>query len=460
MWPAVIANVIAGYISGLVHKRFGVKRINMRVAFLTALVAELILKALVIGLSKPFSAAWELEKIIAVPTTIANCLGVCLFVYIVRDIFHEHEMTLARSAHQVMRVMRETSGLLRTGLNEENASKVADIIYSEFRAAAVAVTDTTKVLAFVGLGSDHHVAGGPIITDAANRVIKTGQTVIGNSKEEVGCPHKNCELTAVADTPLIVTKKIKGSIKLFKTNNETISPYEAEVIQGIADFLSFQLTQAALDEKEILLARAEYSLLKAQVNPHFLFNTLGTIRALARTEPETARKLIKDLSDFLRKALNRSEEITVLREELEIVRNYLSIEKARFGNRIQVFELIPEVLLEHPIPVFSLQPLVENAVKHGLSRKKEGGLIRISAWQDNKDYFVEIEDDGVGIAHDKLPGLTKSDHRVSSDEGAGIGIINVHRRMQKISGEQYGLTISSQQGQGTKVIVHLPIKQV
>ncbi|EAX48801.1 signal transduction histidine kinase, LytS [Thermosinus carboxydivorans Nor1] len=444
MWAAVLANIVAGCISGLVHKKCGAQRINLKVALATALLCEIVLKVLVLTLSKPFSAAWELEKVIALPTITANSLAVGLFIYIVRDVFAEQEKAQARSAQQAIRMLQQTSGFMHKGLNNDTAGNVAQIIYRETNAAAVAITDTEKVLAFVGAGADHHRPGQPILTGATKQAIKDRRTIIINNKNEVGCPDKGCQLTAVVAVPLIVSDELVGSIKLYKSGNEVISSYEAELIRGIADFLSLQLAQRKLVEQQMLLAQAEYNMLKAQINPHFLFNTLGTIRAMTRIDPSAARALIKDLSDFLRKVLNREEEIISLREELETVRTYVRIQCERFQDRLRFFEHIPEELLDCRVPVFSLQPLVENAVKHGVSPKKTGGTVVLRAWKDQDDLCIAVEDDGVGFSAAKR------------ETSGGIGLYNVHKRLQILYGNRYGLRIESAEKEGTRVIIRLP----
>jgi LytS/YehU family sensor histidine kinase len=457
MPAAVMANMIAGCIGGIAYKKYGPRQLNLQIAFVASFLSELVLKFLVIVLSEPMQAAIELERVIALPTIAANSLGVMLFIYIVRDVFKEQERVQAESAQQAMRVITQTSNLLKDGLTVDAAVEAAKIIFHETKPAAVAITDGFSVLAFVGQGEDHHFAGTPIMTETTKQVVRTRQTVIANTRESVGCPHQDCPLTAVVDTPMIVDNKLQGTIKLYKANNEIISPYEAELIQGIADFLSLQLMQHKLDEQAKLLAQAEYNMLKAQVNPHFLFNTLGTIRALARSDAETTRALIKNLSDMLRKTLNREREIVSLDEEMETVRSYVNIEKARFGSRVMVYEHIPPNLLRHPVPVFSIQPLVENAIRHGLSPKIGGGTIKIEARYDQETLYLTVSDNGVGISPDKLSAIAGQAALHQSGDGAGIGVHNVHSRLQKIYGKNHGLTIASELGQGTSVTITLPL---
>lgn len=456
MWAAILSNVLVGYLSGLVFQRYGPRRINVKIAIITGVCGEVILKILILVLSKPFVAAWEFEKMIAIPTLVANSLSVGLFIYIVRDVFNDQEKFQARSAQQAMRVIRKSSSLLRRGLTEEAAEKLAHDLYYELRPAAVAITDATKVLAFLGCGSDHHVKGSLILTAATALSKERGKTVIAKDKSGIGCPHSNCLLTAAVDAPLIINNEFMGSIKIYKTNKEPVLPYEIELIQGIADFLSLQLAYFKMDEQARLLAQAEYNILKAQINPHFLFNTLATIHSLIRSQPETARVLLKDLSDLLRKTLAHNREFITIKEEMETVFRYTRLEKARFGDRIKVIQIIPQEILEHSIPIFTIQPIVENAIKHGLSNKKAGGMVSIRAWHDEYTIFIEVADDGVGIAREKLEHLLTDDLLPIEASSTGIGIRNVNNRLNRIYEGKGGLQITSNEGMGTRVEIFLP----
>lgn len=456
MWTAVIANIVIGLFAGMVNRIYGQKRITIKIAFLTALMSELILKTMIVTLSKPFEKAWELEKTIAIPTTIANTLGVVLFFYVVREFFNRQEMVQAESAQSAMRVIQLTNGLLRHGLNKESAGHVAETIYTQTGAAAVAITDLEKMLAYVGQGHDHHIVGAPLCLSSTKYVLEHKKMFITNDREAIGCPDKDCPLTAVVDVPLFVEEKLIGSIKIFKSGKDIVTPYEAELVRGIANFLSLQLLQLKIDEQSFLRDQAEFQVLKAQINPHFLYNALGTIMALVLKKPDTARVLIKNLSDFMRQTLDRTHEMTTLSEDLAIVRNYLHIEKARFGDRITVIEDIPAELQNEQIPVFSIQPLVENAIRHGLSPLKEGGTIRISAWNSPNGCFVEVSDNGTGIPAAKQSRLLVDEPAYVSETGQGIGLNNVNKRLKRLFGEESGLRINSKWGEGTRVLIRLP----
>lgn len=460
MGAAVATNILVGYLSGLIYTRYGARKIGIKTALAATLGAEAILKFMILAFSTPFAAAWELERIIAVPTTIANSLGVMFVVYIVRDVYHEQDKAQAMLAQKAMRVIQKANGVLWQGLTVESAHRMAEIVYSEIDADAVAVTDTNSVLAFLGQGDDHHIVGQPFITLATKRAMQSRQTIIADDKRSIGCPHKDCPLAAVIDAPLIVNNRFQGTIKVYKTGTGIILPYEAELVQGIADFLSLQLLHAELEVQAILLAQAEYNSLRAQIHPHFIFNTLGTISATIRSEPGKARSLIKDLSDIIRRHIRPGKEITTLQEELEFVDSYVRLEQARFGNRIQIVKEISAEIYAQAIPVFSLQILVENAVKHGLSPKKDGGIIAIRGHRRQGDVYITVEDNGVGIAQDRFDRLLDIQPIPQFDGGIGIGLNNVQARIQRLFGKEFGITIESNENKGTKMLIRLPLQEV
>ncbi|HWR45034.1 LytS/YhcK type 5TM receptor domain-containing protein [Sporomusa sp.] len=454
--PAVVTNVLVGYLSGLVYSRYGVRNIGVKTALAVSFGSEVILKLMILAFSSSFEAAWELERVIAIPTTIANCLGVMLFVYIVRDVYQEQEKVQARAAQQAMQVIQKTNGVLWNGLTIKSAQSVAEIIYSEIEADAVAVTDTEKVLAFIGEGDDHHIIGQPFITQATKLAMRNRHTVITNDKESIGCPVESCPLTAVIDAPLLVNNRFQGSIKVYKTGAGVILSYEAELVQGIADFLSLQLLHGELEAKTMLLAQAEYNSLRAQIHPHFMFNTLGTIRAITRTDPEQARSLIKDLSDIIRRHIRAGKEMNTVEEEMDFVDSYIRLEQARFGDRIQIVKAIDPGTYGQRVPVFAVQVLVENAVKHALSPKKEGGVIEIRVRREGKTVCISVQDNGVGITGECLAQLLETQPVSRIAEGIGIGLNNVHARIQRLFGNEFGISIESKENEGTCVSIRLP----
>lgn len=237
----------------------------------------------------------------------------------------------------------------------------------------------------------------------------------------------------------------------------------ALVVRGVEGEIARRQAAAA----ELARTRAELRALRAQINPHFLFNALNTIRYFVRTDPETARRLLLDLSRVFQRAL-RSGELVPLRDEIAYVEAYLALESARLDERLQVVWSVPiegeeggrsqdgtanwrDVL----VPTLILQPLVENAVLHGVSRKPEGGTVRIDLRQAGRDLRLQVEDDGPGIPAERLAQIRVP----ATQDDPGVGLRNVDGRLRALYGEDYGLAIESEPGQGTRVTIRIPVER-
>jgi two-component system, LytTR family, sensor kinase len=202
-----------------------------------------------------------------------------------------------------------------------------------------------------------------------------------------------------------------------------------------------------LERHQQLLLRARLDALSSQINPHFLFNTLNTVTALIRVDPDTARGVVLKLSNILRRLLRKHETFVPLREELSFIDDYLDIEVARFGeDNLDIVKEIEDDTLETFIPSMLLQPIVENSLKHGLAPKIEGGRICLRTSTRDGRLRIEIEDNGVGISEEKLPHVYVE----------GIGLSNVRERLHVLYGTDFHLDIESREGQGTKIKIDVP----
>lgn len=210
-------------------------------------------------------------------------------------------------------------------------------------------------------------------------------------------------------------------------------------------------------ELENLLRAAEMKALQSQINPHFLFNTLNTIARLSLLEGAArTQEIVHLLSDILRTSLRDIEEMRSLEEEVKTINDYLIIQKVRFGDRIQSAIDIPPELMNVLVPALSLQPLVENAIIHGLEPKRDGGDIRISGQYTSDKIIIQVSDTGVGIPEEQISAIFNREKRSSKGHTTALGVINVHKRIQHYFGDQYGLTVKSKVGQGTDVSITLP----
>ncbi|HUW64626.1 MAG TPA: histidine kinase [Spirochaetia bacterium] len=353
-----------------------------------------------------------------------------------------------------LKIARETLPYLRMGLNMETARKAAEIIQKISDVSAVAITDTQRVLAFLGAGDDHHKAGGPIITFATKHVLATGELNIVDSKKGLNCPHKNCPLEAAVVVPLMCRGEVAGTVKLYQTRRGHPDPDVVKLAVGIAQLLGVQMELAELDRQVQLVTLAELDALHAQINPHFLFNTLNTIIMFSRTNPETARRLLIRLAMFFRQALKRHGHFNCLREELEYINTYLVLEKARFREKLRITRDIDRSLMDYQVPALSIQPLVENAVKHGIIPKMDEGTVHIEIKAlRGQEMLVVVKDDGVGIGSDRLQQVFQP----GFGSGNGVGLSNVNERLKSLFGEDWGLRIISEPGKGTAVYMRVPL---
>jgi two-component system LytT family sensor kinase len=202
-----------------------------------------------------------------------------------------------------------------------------------------------------------------------------------------------------------------------------------------------------LEQNQQLLLKARMDALTSQINPHFLFNTLNTVSSLIRFDPDMARGVVLKLSNILRRLLRKHETFVPLREELAFIDDYLDIEVIRFGrDKLQIFKEVDEETLEEFIPSMLLQPIVENAIKHGLAPRLEGGQIHLRTHRRDGRLLIDIEDNGMGIAPERLVEVY----------GGGIGISNVHERLRLLYGDQFKMDIRSQAGEGTQIHLEIP----
>lgn len=218
-----------------------------------------------------------------------------------------------------------------------------------------------------------------------------------------------------------------------------------------ATALPLKIWNATRNEKKLeaqqkLLNEARLSALTRQINPHFLFNTLNSVSSLIRTNPDQARTVVYKLSNILRRLLRKQENLNPLREEMEFIEDYLSIEMVRFGAKLRFEKEIDPEAVNWPVPSMILQPIVENSIRHGLSGKIDGGFIRIRGSLTGERLLLTIEDDGEGIPEGKLATLFEQ----------GIGVNNVNERLKVLFGSNYRMSIDSKQGEGTRTEIEIP----
>ncbi|WP_434998573.1 LytS/YhcK type 5TM receptor domain-containing protein [Vibrio scophthalmi] len=445
-----ISTTAEGLIGGLLHTYLlrrgkGTLLFSPSIVFAITLFAELVQMAILLLVAKPFDQAYVLVSAIAAPMIIANSIGAALFMSILQDrktIFEEYSASFSRRA---LNIAERSVGILASGFNSANAEKIARVVYEETKVGAVSITDTRKILAFVGIGDDHHRPETPISSQSTLDAIEQNDIIYLDGKER----HYQCSLSAECKLcsaliiPLRAGDKVIGTIKLYEPKRKLFSTINMAMAEGIAQLLSSQILYGDYQQKQSLLAQAEIKLLHAQVNPHFLFNALNTISAVVRRDPSKARELIQHLSQFFRSNLKQNIEAVTLKDELAHVNAYLTIEKARFTDRLEVDIDIDSSLLQRKLPTFTLQPLVENAIKHGISNLLEGGVIRIYSQPEAQGQRIIVEDNA-------------GSYLTPQSEHAGLGMQIVAKRLTNKFGQISDLKIDVKANQYTRMSFLIP----
>lgn len=441
-----------GIMAGFLKRKIDKFNNKFLFALIAGMLAEVWQMIVILSFSKPFLEALELVKIIGIPMIVANGIGIAVCTSIVYGVFEDIENAEAYQAQLALKIANKTLKYFRKGLNEDTAYEVAKIIKNMTEFKAVVLTDKQKILAYVGVGEDHHQSGNPIKTDLTKKAIKEGKPIIANTKEEIGCDNIDCKLKSAIIIPLMEGDEIVGTLKLYKDKENLINKVESELALGLAHLFSTQIELSKIDYQSELLAKAELKALQSQINPHFLFNAINTIVCLVRTQPDDARRLLIHLGNYFRNNLQANNNEVDLHKEIETIKSYLEIEKERFGGKLNIVYDIPEQV-ECSLPPLLLQPIVENAVKHGIFEKVEGGTVEIIVLDDETGTELIVKDNGLGMSQEFLASLL--DDRNNS---TGIGLKNVNNRLKNKYGRDYGLIIKSQLGYGTTVTMRIPKK--
>jgi two-component system sensor histidine kinase LytS len=452
--PCGLATLLEGTVAGLIARRFPGTSLDWRLAMGLCLAGETMHMGLVLLFSQPLYEAVALVQVIALPMIVFNSLGAAIFVKAL-DLQMRFKQAQDRDlARQILSIANQTVGHLRAGLTETSARATAAIIMKEAQVAAVAVTSGQIILAHVGEAEDHHLSGGEVLTRATQHVFETGVPLFVRGKEGISCSEEGCPLSEAIIVPLRKGADILGCLKLYGTRRLPLDETLFELAKGLADLFSTQLELEDIGIKNQLLAHAEIRRLQAQINPHFLFNSLNTIASFCRTAPAQARELLLDLSSYMRRNLDSSRGLIRLSEEIEQTRAYLAIEQARFGDRIKSEIDLGPGAEDCLAPPLIIQPLVENAVRHGILAKQEGGLVRLTAWRENGHLLVEVHDDGAGMSEEQVKALVSTGTLESLTDG--IGARNSNQRLVQLYGPDYGLNVVSAPGKGTSITLKIP----
>src|SRR4051794_36793836 len=326
---------------------------------------------------------------------------------------------------------------LREGLTPTGARRAVRHLRALLGARAVALVTADATLAWDGAGAAVHGPHAP--ADAAGAV-RSGRAEVLDAGD-VACPDETCPIRGAVAVPVTEEDQVVGALVAYATDT---SAGLVRATEEVARWVSTQVDLAVLDRSRRRAMEAELRALRAQISPHFVYNSLAAIASFVRTDPERARELLLEFADFTRYAFRRGGEFTTLADELRNVERYLVLEQARFGDRLQIELVVAPEVLGVAVPFLAVQPLVENAVRHGLEGPG-AGHVTLMAQDAGSEALISVEDDGVGTDPDLVRRVLAGE---SEADSGGLG--NVDARLRQGFGDDHGVVVETPPRAGTK----------
>ncbi|UOF89078.1 histidine kinase [Fodinisporobacter ferrooxydans] len=404
--PCMIATILQGWLAGMMKnslkKRY--KHISsVQLAFVAGFAAESLQMILILLLARPFEAAASLIWLIGIPQTIANSLGVASFFLVLIQVQKEEEKIGATHTRKAFQIAEKTQSHWRKPLREA-VQEITQILVQETEAVGTQFIMESEVIA------------------------------------------KEGRITSFeASFPVGREPRMLGFFRLyFEREQDLYTEDRATILHGLSQLFTQQYALAEAERHEHLVASSEIKALQAQMNPHFLFNVLNTIKSLIRTKPDDARLAITQLAKYLRKNMqNANQDFITIREELEHVEVYLDLVKTRMGERLCILWDIDASCLEYTLPPLTIQPLVENAIVHGLKNTVQDGKLNLSVKEERNGIRITVEDNGAG--------MERSLETKDKPENLGLALNNIQHRLQFYFGKKADWVIESAPSKGTRV---------
>lgn len=439
--PCFITSIVAGVISGFISRRVP-KAQHWRAGILGGMLCETLTMILVVVWAPTTALGLDIVSKIGVPM-ILGTVSIGFIVLLVRSVEGEKEASAARQAKLALDIANKTLPLFRH-VNSESLRQVCDIIRRDINADAVAITNTEKVQAYVGVGEHNYQDNSDALSPTTQQALRHGKIIIKNNDEA----HRTPEIHSMLVIPLWEKGVVTGTLKIYYCHAHQITSSLQEMAIGLSQIISTQLEVSRAEQLREMANKAELRALQSKINPHFLFNALNAISSSIRLNPDTARQLIFNLSRYLRYniELNDDEQIDI-KKELYQIKDYIAIEQARFGDKLTViYDIDDEVNCR--VASLLIQPLVENAIVHGIQPCRGKGVVTISIAQSGSRVRIAVRDTGHGIDPHIIEQLDTNEMPVNK-----IGLINVHHRVKLLYGE--GLNIRRLEP-GTEIAFYVP----
>ncbi|MGP4106409.1 LytS/YhcK type 5TM receptor domain-containing protein [Virgibacillus sp. L01] len=453
-----LVNPLTGLLAGLTAQFFSNERVISPWKALFIGVFPPILQMQLLLIFEPHSDnIIAIVNTIGLPLVLSNSIAIAIFTAMISIVLREQENEAALATKQALTIAEEALPFLKKDSSHDMASGIANLLYDRLKLAAVSVTNEKEVLAHKGLAEDHHQVGDEIITALSHQAIYSKQMQIAHSRTEIQCKHRNCPLEAAIIIPIMDANDATGLIKFYFRKAQHIRPVELMLAQGLGQLISNQLNTIATEKMKTHIRDAELRNLQAQINPHFLFNTLHLIAALFRKDPEKARQITVNLAHYMRFNIGLvSSSLVHLEKECQHVKAYIKIVQTRFSSQLQIIFSETDGISEVFIPPSTIQPLVENSVQHGLKNVSKDGIINVTIEKLDTCIQVTVSDNGCGFPQDIID--IAGNASLSANQDGGAGLYNVNQRLTRLLGESARLHIRNLPSNGSEVYFKIPYK--
>ena len=437
-----IGTVCFGVIGALSCEWFARRKHRYLSLVALAILAELLQCGIILLLCKPFSTAVELEKAILLPKIAVNSVGIVAFMLLMDRLNRDLSVELAEQQALALLIAQKCLPYLREGMGSlQGLQHTADTVREMLNDFQVIITDRDSVLASSGID----LPDGRL-PDTARRAVETN--ALCTDRYEPG--FLAATHTAIA-APLRCGDRVVGTLMLVSPMSSTqVLDADIRTAESLSQLFSAMLELGELQLQINLRQQAELRALQSQINPHFLFNALNTISALCLTDPERARETILVLANYFRQTLSINEPFVTLEQELSNVNNYLYLTEARFEDAIHVTWELPDNQTKLLLPPLILQPIVENAIRHG-GAAVDDRRVHIRIRQDAKRAYISVSDEGKGFPPEVLEKLR------DPDDPSYSGLFNVLKRLHSIYGDSCTTDIQSS-SQGSTVSISIPLR--
>lgn len=492
---AAFSTILCGLLGAGFYPYFQRGKWKYKDLFILACFGELVEMVSLIRITVSLQVAVTAILDAAIPMMLMNSIGILIFVSCFNTVFVRQDLESSRQLQQMLELTRHCMPLFHENLEKsESMNEVVSMIIEETQWAGTMIMDRNRMLAWKMVSDldikspmDHmedikaawdalnlpdeawessevleKILDGlkdsdspevqqnlkmlaPLwgIPEIAELALERGEMVTVFRIPETSVWYRTMRECSVVAAPFIIEGQAIGCLVVFMKKQWTGRKSELDMIENLVTIASYQIAVRELEKRKSMLQKAEFKALQFQVNPHFLFNALNTIASVCREDPERSRELLVTLADYFRYNLDYEAYMVPLEEELDHVKDYLELERARFEDKLIVSYDVPEHM-NILIPTLTLQPIVENAVRHGISADGKR-IVDISVRETEEAFIVDIGDKGKEFDPEVLRKLETGEAIDNS-----IGLSNVHKRMKSIYGEEHGLKITSME-QGSVV---------